>query len=32
MKAWIYGYLHDGSFEIIGQYLLGMLPDDTSPY
>lgn len=31
-RAWLYGNLHGGSFEIVGQYLLGLLPDDTNPY
>jgi hypothetical protein len=32
LRAWIRGYMHCGSFEIVGQYLLGMLPDDANPY
>jgi hypothetical protein len=32
LRAWLYGNLHGGSFEIVGQYLLGMLPDDANPY
>jgi hypothetical protein len=32
LRAWMRGYMHGGSFEIIGQYLLGMLPDDANPY
>ena len=32
LRAWMRGYMHDGSFEIVGQYLLGMLPDDANPY
>jgi hypothetical protein len=32
MRAWMRGYDHGGSFDIVGQYLLGMLPDDDSPY
>jgi hypothetical protein len=32
MRAWMRGYIHDGNFTIIGQYLLGNMPDDTSPY
>ncbi len=32
LRAWMRGYMHGGSFEIVGQYLLGMLPDDANPY
>lgn len=32
MRAWMRGYVHDGNFTIIGQYLLGNMPDDASPY
>jgi hypothetical protein len=32
LRAWMRGYGYGGSFEIVGQYLLGLLPDDTSPY
>jgi hypothetical protein len=32
MRAWMRGYVYDGNFTIIGQYLLGNLPDDASPY
>jgi hypothetical protein len=32
LRAWMHGYVHDGNFTIIGQYLLGNLPDDANPY
>jgi hypothetical protein len=32
MRAWMRGYIHDGNFTTIGAYLIGLLPDDTSPY
>jgi hypothetical protein len=32
MRAWMRGYAHDGNFSIIGQYLLGNMPHDASPY
>jgi hypothetical protein len=32
MRAWMHGYIYGGSFEIGGQYLLGLLPDDANPY
>ena len=31
-RAWLYGNLHGGSFEIVAQFLLGLLPDDANPY
>jgi hypothetical protein len=32
LRAWMRGYMHGGSFGIVGQYLLGLLPDDANPY
>jgi hypothetical protein len=32
MRTWMRGYVHDGNFSIIGQYLLGNMPDDANPY
>jgi hypothetical protein len=32
LRAWMRGYVFDGNFTIIGQYLLGQMPDDISPY
>jgi hypothetical protein len=32
LRAWMRGYVYDGNFTIIGQYLLGNMPDDVNPY
>jgi hypothetical protein len=32
MRAWMYGYVHDGNLTTIGAYLIGLLPDDANPY
>jgi hypothetical protein len=31
-RAWMRGYIYDGSFSIMGAYLIGLLPDDANPY
>jgi hypothetical protein len=32
MRAWMRGNAYGGNFDVMGQYLLGMLPDDANPY
>jgi hypothetical protein len=32
MRAWMCGNAYGGNFDVMGQYLLGMLPDDANPY